>query len=74
MTTFGLSTTLFGHTRPGAAEFELIAAHGFKLVELSAGTGRFDVRDPRQVADIRALAFAGACRWPAWRLRSPVGL
>ena len=58
MTTFGLSTTLFGHTRPGAAEFELIATHGFKHVELSAGTGRFDVRDPRQVADVRALAFA----------------
>ena len=58
MTGFGLSTSLFGHTRPGAAEFDLIAAHGFTLVELSAGSGRFDVRDPRQVTDVLALASA----------------
>ena len=58
MTAFGLSTSLFGHARPGAAEFDLIAAHGFPLVELSAGTGRFDVRDPRHVTEVLALAGA----------------
>ncbi len=60
MTRFGLSTTVFGGTRLGAREIDLIAASGFRLVELAAGPGRFDVRDPSRVAEVRAsIASAG---------------
>ncbi len=60
MTRFGLSTTVFGETRLGAREIETVAAHGFPLVELAAGPGRFDVRDPSQIAEVRAwVAAAG---------------
>jgi sugar phosphate isomerase/epimerase len=60
MTRIGLSTTLFGDMRLGAREFDLLAAHGFALVELAAGPGRFDIRDPAQVDETRArLAAAG---------------
>jgi sugar phosphate isomerase/epimerase len=58
MNAFVFSTSLFGNGKPGAAEFGLMAAHGFTRVELSAGAGRFDVRDPRHVAEVRELAFA----------------
>ena len=60
MTRFGLSTTIFGDTPPGAREIDLIAEHGFALVELDAGAGRFDVRDPARVAVVgAAVASAG---------------
>jgi len=39
MTTFGISTTIFGQTRPGAREFEGLASHGFAAVELAIGPG-----------------------------------
>jgi len=58
MTRIGLSTTVFGNIRPGARELALAAAHGFSVVELAAGPGRFDVRDPGQVTEMRDAAAA----------------
>jgi sugar phosphate isomerase/epimerase len=58
MTRFGLSTTVFGNTRPGTREFDLAATHGFTLVELSAGPGRLNLRDLAQIAETRAQATA----------------
>ena len=67
MTPFGLSTTVFGHTRPGAREFDLAASHGFTLIELgcsvsqvlgSSGPRPLDLRDSAQVAETRAQAVA----------------
>lgn len=58
MTTFGISTAIFGNTRVGAREFELMASQGFTSVELAAGGGRFDPQDPAQVTAVRAEAAA----------------
>ena len=59
MTDFGISTAVFGDVQPGAREFDLAASHGFRLIEIAAGPGRFDPRDPAQAARVRAIA-AGA--------------
>lgn len=60
MTRFGLSTTVFGEMRLGPREIDLVAAHGFPLIEVAAGAGRFDLLDPAHVAEVRAaVASAG---------------
>jgi len=59
MTPFGLTTTLFGASRLGAAELQQIAAHGFGAVELVARAGHFDLGDSAQVGEVIAAAAAG---------------
>jgi sugar phosphate isomerase/epimerase len=60
MMRFGISTSLFGDERPGAEQFDLIAEHGFTVIELAAGFGHFDWRDGSPMVRIRtALLNAG---------------
>lgn len=58
MTRFGLSTTVFGETRLSAREIDAVAEHGFPLIELAAGPGRFDLLDSSHVAAVRAAVAA----------------
>ena len=60
MTRFGLSTHLFHHERLDGRHIDLIARHGFDLVEVFATRTHFDYRDAAQVTRLADwLASAG---------------
>jgi sugar phosphate isomerase/epimerase len=57
---FGVSTHLFHHERLARDHFQLIAAHGFEMVEVFATRTHFDYHNPTTVGDLQQwLADAG---------------
>jgi hypothetical protein len=60
MNSFGISTHLFHHERLEARQLDVIAAHGFGLIELFATRTHFDYHDRSRVAAMRGwLAHSG---------------
>jgi sugar phosphate isomerase/epimerase len=58
----GLSTSVFGDTRPGTRQWELAASHGFTDIELVAGSGRIDPADRTALKTIRDEATSAGVR------------
>jgi sugar phosphate isomerase/epimerase len=67
---FGISTHVFHNEQVGRSHFDLLAAHGFELVEVFATRAHIDYHDNRRMLDVRqAIEGAGL---GAWSVHAPI--